>query len=126
MINIVSVLFILFVHFLADFVFQTREMGVKKSKSTYWLTTHVVTYTLVTTLFWAFFFSVRNVDTLITIASLTFASHWLTDYVTSKVSSYMYTKKQFYFFFMTIGFDQWAHALTLFYTYNFVFNGTTV
>jgi hypothetical protein len=105
------------IHFVADFLCQTREMATNKSKSLYWLTLHVSVYTTVTTLSWLVFST--NIITLTYVWFITFISHWVTDFCTSKGTAYFYLKNNMFGFFGLIGFDQLIHATTLILTYNY-------
>lgn len=100
-----TLIFIILLHWLADFVFQTDEMAQNKSKSFYWLTTHVFTYSLFFCGFgWKF-------------VLITFVCHWITDFVTSKISSYCWLHEKRHNFFVVIGFDQFLHIAQLLLTY---------
>ena len=104
-------------HFVADFLCQTREMATNKSKSVYWLTMHVLVYATVTTIGWLIF--TTNIQILLVIWLVTFISHWLTDFTTSKITTHFYLKNNMFGFFSTIGFDQLIHSITLLTTYNY-------
>lgn len=105
------------IHFIADFLCQTREMATNKSKSLYWLTIHVLVYSTVTTIGWCYF--EPSLESIGWIWLVTFSSHWLTDFITSKITTYFYLKNNMGGFFGTIGFDQLIHATTLLLTYNY-------
>lgn len=105
------------IHFIADFLCQTREMATNKSKSVYWLTLHVLVYSIVTTLGWLCF--TQDMVSLLYICVITFATHWITDFITSKLTSYFYLKNNMFLFFATIGFDQLIHITTLTLTYEY-------
>ncbi len=106
------------IHFISDFLCQTREMANNKSKSIYWLTIHVLIYSVVTTLCWTIY--TQSIQTLIYVWIVTFTSHWITDFITSKITSYFYLKNNMRGFFGTIGFDQFIHGATLLITYNYL------
>lgn len=106
-----------FIHFVADFLCQTREMANNKSKSIKWLSIHVFVYSLVTTIGWVVF--TCDINTLISIFLVTFITHWPTDFCTSKITTYFYSKNNLFGFFSVIGFDQFIHATTLILTYNY-------
>ncbi len=114
-----NVILVLFIHWVADFVCQTHEMSIKKSKSIYWLSLHVSTYTAVTLAGWlTFFFDDFLVvdNSVLIISSITFLSHWVTDYFTSKWTSKLWDKKQVHNFFVVVGLDQLIHTTTLIIT----------
>ena len=74
---------ILAVHTLADFFCQTNWQAVNKSKRIDALASHVITYTLV---FMAFgWWSGWSYEQIKWFACITFYTHFLTDYVTSRL-----------------------------------------
>src|ERR1035438_997041 len=106
MINIGIVLFIIFIHWVSDFVCQTHEMSMNKSKSNYWLTMHILVYTSVTFIFWNFFliqpYSLYQALDYLKIFAFIFSTHWITDYITSRMTSKLYAKDDFHNFFVVI------------------------
>jgi len=120
MISITNVLLILLIHTVADFFFQSRKMAENKGKSVYWLSVHVLIYSVVTTLGWLLFTTSPTV--LFAVINITVVTHWCTDFVTSRLSGYFYLKDNLYGFFSTIGVDQLIHATTLLLTYKYLIN----
>lgn len=117
-------IYILLVHWVADFLLQTRHMATRKSESNYYLSLHVTIYSFTTIMLWVLFFLIigTHMTTFTVFLSLavTFVTHWLTDYVTSRQTSKLFKAKKEKEFFNMIGLDQWIHALTLFLTYNYI------
>lgn len=112
MIYVILTIFV--VHFLADFVFQTSQMATGKSKSLKWLSIHVGVYSLVS------FISLYIVGNFIDSFYLGFAwwlgnvaLHFITDFITSKITSKFWEAKNYRLFFVMIGFDQLIHNLCL-------------
>ena len=106
------------VHFLADFVFQTSQMATGKSKSLKWLSIHVGVYGLVSLL------SMYLVANSVNSYYLGFAwwlgnvaLHFVTDFITSKITSRYWENKNMRLFFVMIGFDQLIHNICLIGTY---------
>ena len=120
MISIGYVLLIALIHFIGDFIFQTDEMSRNKSTSIYWLSLHVLVYSLITTMGWAAISLVPVV--LFKVFILTYITHWCTDFVTSKLTGYLYQKGDIHNFFVVIGIDQFIHLTTLMLTYNYLIN----
>lgn len=121
--SIYEILWILFTHWIADFICQTHEMSIKKSKSNWWLSYHVMAYTTVTGIFWLPF--ILKIDlpeiTYISLLVTTFVFHWITDYFTSRWTSKLYVKGDIHNFFVVIGLDQFIHYTTLLLTYKLLF-----
>lgn len=121
MISIISVLVIQLIHLFADFLCQTHEMAIGKSKSNYWLSLHVGVYTLVTFLAWHFCLMQPGVSYFITeylyFVVFIFSTHWVTDYITSRISSKYFTKGDYHNGFVVVGVDQLIHTLQLLTAY---------
>jgi len=117
-------IYILLVHWFADFVLQTRHMATRKSTSNYYLTLHVLIYSFATIVLWEFFFLLDSTKmtpyTIFGSFIITFVTHWITDYITSRYTTKYFLAKKDKEFYSMIGFDQWVHAFTLFLTYNYI------
>jgi len=107
--------FLFLFHFIADFVFQSRQMGENKSKSFKWLLLHVSTYAAVIGILSFPLFSNWLAFTVWIV--INFYLHLATDFVTSKLSTHFYLKKNMYQFWNVIGIDQAIHFTTLYYTF---------
>ncbi len=132
--EIFDILIILFLHFVSDFVLQTRRMAQKKSKSLFWLSWHVLVYT--TFLFWGWVCFVGFNDyssyTVFGVFYMVFISHFLTDFTTSKFTTYSYVRsiernisikkrnRWQYIFWLVLGLDQFVHFLSLILIYNYI------
>lgn len=51
---------------------------------------------------------------------ITFITHWLIDYVTSRINSKLWQAKKTHLFFVSIGFDQLLHYTQLILTFYFL------
>lgn len=113
------ILLLIFTHWVADFILQTDEMALNKSKSNYWLFIHVLVYS---TVFLApliviklpYWYGVENVAFIF----ITFICHFITDYITSRITSKLYKEDKRHWFFVMIGFDQFLHYTQLILTYS--------
>lgn len=92
-------------HLIGDFFLQTDRMAINKSKSNKMLWIHVAVYSSV--------FLVFGVKYAIINALL----HFITDFVSSRATSYLHAKGQRHWFFVVIGIDQTVHMICLFTTY---------
>lgn len=114
--NLIEILFILTIHWFADFVCQTDEQA--KGKSKYWkpLLTHTIIYSTV----FSFFLLLFTFDLWLVLNFwlITFFFHTLTDYITSRINSKLWEQKKVHEFFVSVGFDQLLHYIQLFLTYN--------
>ena len=108
-----TVIFLLLIHFLADFGLQTHEQAINKSTSNLWLFYHVGTYSLVW-LIAMYTFSNLFIESL-AFAIITFIFHFGTDYVTSRLAKKFFDDKDFHNGFVVVGFDQLLHAIQLIY-----------
>ena len=102
-----TILILIWLHFIADFVLQSNKMATRKSTSWLWLTNHVVWYMVP----FIFVFGVQ-------FTLINGALHFITDAVTSRVTSHLWKKQEVHWFFVTIGLDQAIHLTTLILTYN--------
>lgn len=92
---------LIWIHFIADFIFQSRKMAENKSRSFSWLSYHCAEYTAFLLPFgWRF-------------ALVNGAAHLVTDFITSKLTTKFYLAKNNKMFFVTIGADQAIHMTTL-------------
>ncbi len=96
---------LLCVHFIADFVLQSDWMALGKSKAWTPLLVHTSIYSLCFAWFGVPFVLV------------TFLTHTVTDYGTSRVNSRLWAAKENHWFFVGIGADQLIHAWTLALTF---------
>jgi len=116
--------YLLAVHWVADFVFQNDQMAQNKSTSNKWLSIHVGMYTAVAMLFSVSVFALGGrimVVKVVTMWLLNAPLHWVTDYLTSRWSSRLYKAERRHDFFVVIGFDQLIHHVTLAALFCFVF-----
>jgi hypothetical protein len=104
--EITTIIALIWLHYLGDFVLQTNMMATLKSTKYRWLTIHVLIYSLP---FLVFGFQYAAVNFLI---------HWAIDWYTSRVSSAFNRKGNKGAFFKVLGFDQALHLTTLVVTYH--------
>lgn len=109
---------ILFIHWVADFIYQADEDAKGKSTSLKHLLSHTITYSL----FWFVpVYVLCMVDILPMVFFLfpvvTFVAHTITDYFTSKWTSRLYKEGRTHDFFVAIGFDQLLHYIQLLGTF---------
>ena len=133
-----SVLVIVAIHWIADFIYQAEAWATNKSKSNSALLKHTVTYSLITTFLWALAFPTSydfpnilkihdGYQNLVYVFLITFCLHTITDYFTSRVVSHKFANKEYGTpipnsgAFTVIGFDQVLHYLQLFGTYYLFF-----
>lgn len=133
-------------HFVGDFPLQSDWMALNKSKTTIVgleaLTTHAAVYTGAVTLtivatmavtFWGdreLFKLLWEIGTKFWL--ITFATHWVTDFITSRVTSKLfffqpagaslwhYVDGKRHWFFVMIGFDQLIHQIMLVVSFIYV------
>lgn len=110
---------IMFLHFLADFVFQSNKMAQGKSSSWKWLLAHVGTYGLIFFVGLYFFVSFKF---LLYYVGINVLLHLYIDSKTSKITKRLWAEKKVHEFFVAIGFDQFLHYLCLYLTWMFKSN----
>ena len=96
---------LLAVHFVGDFLLQSTHMATRKSTSWAALSWHVTVYA---TCFapWG-----------LTFVALTWATHFVTDAVTSRINARLLEAEPRRWFFVALGADQLIHATTLGWTW---------
>ncbi len=123
MVSITATLIIIFIHNIADFMFQTSEMALNKSKSIPHLLSHVCVYSS----FWVIAGLLFNLEPIriVWFTLITFITHFITDFITSKWTSKLYREGKFYdgfpTFWKAISIDQMLHYLQLLLTYKLLF-----
>jgi hypothetical protein len=110
---------ILLIHFLGDFALQTHEQSMGKSQgkdfSNEQLFYHVGIYSIVWFIACLAILPVWYRAVPFTI--LTFAFHYTTDYVTSRIGKPYWKKEDFHNGFVIIGFDQILHYIQIYFTF---------
>ena len=128
------ILSIIFIHWVADFIFQAEEWATNKSKSNTALFKHVLTYSTIWVLpACVILGNLRPSETTewyvystLLFFTLTFLCHFITDYITSRIVSKRFADKYYgspipnFGAFTVIGFDQVLHYVQLFLTYHFL------
>ena len=103
-------------HWVFDFVLQSRWMAENKSKSNVALGAHAGVYSIgMALLALAIFWLTTNA---VWFTLINGGLHFAVDYCTSRMTSYLWQKKDVHNFFVVIGFDQLVHATTLILTIN--------
>lgn len=111
-------LFILLIHFLADFGLQTHEQSTKKSESNKWLFYHVGVYSIIWLI--ASYMYLGDFRQAIIFAIITFVFHYTTDFITSRISKPFFKSGNFHDGFVVVGFDQVLHYIQLYYTFKII------
>ena len=102
--SILLILTLVWVHFLSDFLLQTDRMALNKSSSVKWLSIHIGVYSLPFFVFgWQY-------------ALVNAGLHWLTDFVSSRITSRLWKQEKRHWFFVVIGLDQAIHLTCLLLT----------
>ena len=111
-----TIMLIIWVHFIADFVLQSTWMGMNKSKNSWILALHCSIYTLPFLIF-DFYYLVAYY------AVVNGILHFVVDFITSRCTSSLYANGKYHWFFVVIGLDQAIHMTILILTYNFLPKG---
>lgn len=108
-------LVLIWLHFIADFLLQTDNMALNKSTSNKWLSIHITVYMIPFMIVMPFF--IRDPVAFVAFIVLNWILHFMTDYFSSRMTSYLWKNEQRHWFFVTIGFDQALHFTALVTTY---------
>jgi len=125
MLSLIEIFSIIIIHWFADFVLQTHKQAQGKSKNWYDLLAHTFTYSTMWLFASCLLIGYANkgqttqwyVIHSILFALITFITHTITDYFTSRLNSKLWVKGDVHNFFVSIGFDQVLHYIQLFLTY---------
>lgn len=118
-------IFIIIMHWIADFVFQAEEWSLGKSKKWTPLLKHTSTYSILWML--PVWLMTGDVIGSFYFVLVTFIAHTITDYITSRVVSKKFEKGYYgspipnFGAFSTIGFDQVLHYVQLIVTWYLLF-----
>lgn len=115
-------------HYIADFLCQTNWMALNKSKSLVPLTIHVMVYSGVLSGFFAFAANLVGLTIpMIAVWVLVNASgHFVTDFITSRMSSKAYKNNEMRKFWAVIGVDQLIHLMCLVGSFVYLLQGKTL
>jgi hypothetical protein len=117
-----QLLALLAVHWVGDFVLQSHWMSVNKSRRIDALAMHVATYTGTLLLGSALILGVRPMTPFLLYVGANGFLHFVTDFVTSRITSRLWQQKREHDFFVVVGFDQLIHQVTLAATLWYIFN----
>lgn len=106
--------YVMLIHWVADFLCQSRWMAENKSSNLGALSAHVGTYTAV--------LGICCLPLLGIVPGIAFALangvlHFVVDFITSRITSYFYKQQNMHAFFATVGFDQYLHFVCLWVTF---------
>lgn len=115
--------YIILIHFLADFALQTHEQSLKKGEGislfNKFLFYHVGVYSI--TWWIAMGIISGREDLALGFAFVTFVTHYIIDWITSRLGKSFWTKQDFHNGFVVVGFDQMLHYIQLLLTYKLIF-----
>jgi len=109
MFTLSTIILLVSLHFVSDFILQSDWMAQNKSSSNKALGIHVIVYSIPFLIIGPLYALVNGI------------LHFFTDYVSSRVSKKLWEKKEVHWFFAVIGLDQLIHYICLFTTYSLIF-----
>ena len=105
---LIKIIIVVWLHFIADFLFQTTNIAMNKHHDSKILALHCLIYGAVMLVFgWQF-------------ALANGLTHFFIDYTTSRLTNQYWLKKNYRYFFGTIGLDQATHMTILILTLNWL------
>ena len=102
----------LITHWCADFILQTDWQAKNKSKNNGALISHTLIYSMCWVTMVPFL-----IEKVVLFIFITFIFHTITDYYSSRASSYFIRRGDTHNFFVIIGLDQTLHMIQLFLTF---------
>ena len=121
---IITILYLLLIHWVADFLFQTEKMATNKYRDNKALLRHTLTYTGVMMLGLTFLLNF-SISSIFLFGFITFVVHTIQDYFISKMTHTRFQRLEYNGpngAFTIIGLDQWVHFVQLFVTYYYLTN----
>lgn len=123
--------FLICIHYIADFIFQSSKMALGKSKNIKDLLHHTFVYSSIWSIPIIFLFPKdwscdQYIYGSLLFCSITFIAHTITDYFTSRIVHKSFANKMQdrsilnFGPFSMIGFDQVLHYTQLFLTFNYI------
>lgn len=104
----IDILYIVWLHFIGDFVLQSDKIATLKSRDNRYLLLHSVVYSLPMLLIGPEFAITNGV------------LHYCVDYFTSRGTKKLYANEKRHWFFTLIGFDQAIHLTFLVFTFIYI------
>ena len=119
-----ALLGLLVAHWLGDFVLQSDWMAQRKSREWSALAIHVAVYAL-TLLGWMLLMGLLGASLLapadcVLFVAANYVCHFLTDAVTARVNSNLWTSGRRHAFFVSVGFDQLLRVATMVYLFEWL------
>lgn len=110
------IILLIWVHFAADFIFQNDKIALNKSSSIKYLALHSIIYggtfvilaPYIVNHYWGYMLFLSN--TIL---------HFIVDFFTSKLTTYLWKEEERHWFFVVIGVDQSIHITSLILIYYF-------
>ena len=115
------IIYILLIHFLADAGLQTHWQAMNKSISNIALLRHVGVYSGVWLLASPIYLGWEGAAVM---ASVTFVTHFIVDYITSRVSKQFFHVEDFHNGWVVVLGDQLIHYVQLFLTFSYIYERT--
>lgn len=116
------IIFILLIHFLADFGIQTSEQARLKGTDSLYLFYHVAVYSGIWFIALLGHPDAENTGgNIILFVCITFILHFCTDYVTARIGKPFWEKQDYHNGFVVVGFDQLLHYIQLLSTWYLLF-----
>lgn len=122
-ISVPLIIVILIIHYIGDWIAQTREQAEKKSSSNWFLATHVLSYgvflwTAMSLIYCCFPSLTGKIHPfcLVNFIYVNMILHCITDYFTSRINARNWKKENKKMFWNGIGADQLIHQITLILT----------
>lgn len=115
---------LLIAHWIGDALFQYKKLATEKYRDMWALIAHVMIYTVV--MLWTGVLLEISIPKLQVFLLITFFTHLVIDFITSKITHYLYEKGIYYTqplnmgFFSIIVLDQMLHITQLILTYQWI------
>lgn len=107
--------YLLLAHFLSDFGTQNQYIALNKSSSNKILSVHIA---LLSAVLFLMFLPIVTLKIAIVLTIINGFMHFVTDYITSRLTKKYYQENRMFAFWKVIGIDQLIHTVTLLLSYS--------
>ena len=116
-------IFFLLIHWLADFALQTHKQAIGKGEGKNFFNRELLKHVSVYSLIWLLISNIIEYNWIkaLEFSIITFICHYITDYITSRISKKFFNDNDYHNGFEVVGFDQILHYLQLYYTFKFIY-----
>lgn len=113
------IIWILFIHFIADFICQSDKMALNESFNIWYLLYHVSAYIIIIGIILMPFYIQKPDIEIGKFFTLNFLTHWIIDFIILRIKAKHWEQRKRHWFFVMIGFEQVLHISILLISWSY-------